>query len=62
MSLPKFSTENTVLLSIVLVTLLVLGGFSVARMPQEQFSEVPFFWVNVVVPYQARRRRTSSSR
>lgn len=51
MSLPKFSTENTVLLSIVLVTLLVLGGFSVARMPQEQFSEVPFFWVNVVVPY-----------
>jgi len=51
MNLPRFSTENTVLLTIVLVTLLVLGGFSVARMPQEQFSEVPFFWVNVVVPY-----------
>lgn len=51
MNLPKFSTENTVLLSIVLVTVLVLGGFSIARMPQEQFSEVPFFWVNVVVPY-----------
>lgn len=51
MNLPKFSTENTVLLTIVLVTLLALGGFSVARMPQEQYSEVPFFWVNIVVPY-----------
>ncbi|MDX9898688.1 MAG: efflux RND transporter permease subunit [Spirochaetia bacterium] len=51
MNLPKFSTENTVLLSIVLVTVLVLGGFSVARMPQEQFSEVPFFWANIIVPY-----------
>ena len=51
MSLPGFSTENTVLLTIVLITVLVLGNFSVLRMPQEQFSEVPFFWVNVVVPY-----------
>ena len=51
MNLPKFSTENTVLLTIVLITVLVLGSFSVLRMPQEQFSEVPFFWVNVVVPY-----------
>lgn len=51
MNLPKFSTENTVLLSIVLITILALGAFSIARMPQEQFSEVPFFWVNVVVPF-----------
>lgn len=51
MNLPKFSTENTVLLSIVLITVLALGAFSIARMPQEQFSEVPFFWVNVVVPF-----------
>ena len=51
MNLPKFSTENSVLLTIVLATVLVLGGFSVARIPQEQFSEVPFFWVNIVVPY-----------
>jgi multidrug efflux pump subunit AcrB len=50
-NLPKFSTENTVLLTIVLITVLVLGGFSIARMPQEQFSEVPFFWVNVIVPF-----------
>ncbi|GAB1458143.1 hypothetical protein MASR2M48_34510 [Spirochaetota bacterium] len=50
MNLPKFSTENTVLLSIVLVTVLVLGGFSVARMPQEQFSEVPM-QIAVIVPY-----------
>ncbi|MCK7508753.1 MAG: efflux RND transporter permease subunit [Desulfobacterales bacterium] len=51
MNLPKFSTENSVLLTIVLVTVLVLGTFSIARMPQEQFSEVPFFWVNIAVPY-----------
>lgn len=51
MNLPKFSTENNVLLSIILVTILVLGTFSIARMPQEQFSEVPFFWVNIAVPY-----------
>ncbi|HSV56223.1 MAG TPA: efflux RND transporter permease subunit, partial [Magnetospirillaceae bacterium] len=51
MNLPKFSTENSVLLTIVLVTVLVLGIFSIARMPQEQFSEVPFFWVNIMVPY-----------
>lgn len=51
MNIPKFSTENKVLLTIVLVTLLILGMFSIARMPQEQFSEVPFFWVNIAVPY-----------
>ncbi len=51
MNLPKFSTENNVLLTIVLVTVLVLGTFSIARMPQEQFSEVPFFWVNIAVPF-----------
>lgn len=51
MNLPKFSVENNVLLTIVLVTVLVLGTFSIARLPQEQFSEVPFFWVNIAVPF-----------
>jgi multidrug efflux pump subunit AcrB len=51
MNLAKFSTENTVLLTIVLISALIIGSFSIIRMPQEQFSEVPFFWVNIVVPY-----------
>ena len=51
MNVPKFSIDNHVLLNIVLFTLLSLGIISVARLPQEQFSEIPFFWVNVIVPY-----------
>lgn len=51
MNLPKFSIDNHVLLNIVLVTLLALGAISISRLPQEQFSEVPFFWVNIAVPY-----------
>jgi multidrug efflux pump subunit AcrB len=34
-----------------MITLLALGVFSILRLPQEQFAEVPFFWVNVIVPY-----------
>ncbi len=30
---------------------LALGAFSLSRLPQEQFSEVPLFFVNVIVPY-----------
>lgn len=51
MSLPKFSVDNHVLLNILLVTLISLGIISLARLPQEQFAEVPFYWVNVAVPY-----------
>ncbi len=51
MSLPKFSVDNHVLLNILLVTLISLGLISLVRLPQEQFSEVPFYWVNIAVPY-----------
>lgn len=51
MNIPKFSVQNGVLLSIVMATILILGGLSLLRLPQEQFSEVPFYWVNVTVPY-----------
>jgi multidrug efflux pump subunit AcrB len=47
----KFSVDNSVLVNILMVTLLVLGAFSVTRLPREQFAEVPFFWANIVVPY-----------
>lgn len=51
MKLPAFSIDNHVLLNIVLVTLLSLGIISIGRLPQEQFAEVPFYWVNITVPY-----------
>jgi multidrug efflux pump subunit AcrB len=46
----RFSVNNSVLINILLATILILGALSIARMPREQFSEVPFFWVNIVVP------------
>lgn len=51
MNIGKFSVRNPVLVNISIVALLVLGGLSLGRLPREQFSEVPFFWVNVIVPY-----------
>ncbi len=47
----RFSVTHPVLVNILMVAFIILGLFSVARLPQEQFAEVPFFWVNVIVPY-----------
>ena len=51
MSLARFSVKNPVLVNIVMIAVLVLGAFSLFRLPREQFSEVPLFFINVVVPY-----------
>jgi multidrug efflux pump subunit AcrB len=51
MSIGSFSVKNSVLVNILMAVIFVLGYFSLLRLPQEQFSEVPFFWVNIVVPY-----------
>ena len=51
MSVGSFSVKNPVLVNILMVSIFVLGFLSLSRLPQEQFSEVPFFWVNIVVPY-----------
>ncbi len=51
MSLAKFSVKNPVLVNIVMIAVLVLGAFSLTRLPREQFSEVPLFFINIVVPY-----------
>ncbi len=51
MTIGDFSTRNTVLINIFTILLLVLGTFSVIRLPQEQFSEVPFFFINITVPW-----------
>jgi multidrug efflux pump subunit AcrB len=52
MSLGKFSVSNPVLVNILMVVIFILGFLSISRLPQEQFSEVPFYWVNVIVPYR----------
>ena len=51
MSIAKLSVGNPVLINILTVLVLVLGFFSFQRLPQEQFAEVPFYFVNVIVPY-----------
>ncbi len=51
MNLGRFSVNNPVLINILMVLLLVAGYFSVTRLPQEQFSDVPFYFVNIAVPY-----------
>ena len=51
MNIGKFSVENPVFLNILMVSLLVLGGLGLSRMPREQFPEVPFYVVDIVVPY-----------
>lgn len=51
MTLGSFSVKNGVLINILMVTLLTMGFFSLRRLPQEQFAEVPFYWVFISVPY-----------
>ena len=51
MNIGRFSVSNSVLINILMITILILGAFSISRLPQEQFSEVPFFWANIIVPY-----------
>ncbi|GAB6088822.1 efflux RND transporter permease subunit [Spirochaeta dissipatitropha] len=51
MSFGDFSVRNPVLVNILSVLILIVGVFSIVRLPQEQFSEVPFFFINITVPY-----------
>ncbi len=51
MSIGSLSVRNPVLINILTILILAIGTLSIVRLPQEQFSEVPFFFINVVVPY-----------
>ncbi|MGC9313294.1 MAG: efflux RND transporter permease subunit, partial [Sediminispirochaetaceae bacterium] len=51
MNVGSFSVRNPVLINILMVTILLLGAFSIQRLPKEQFAEVPFYWANIIVPY-----------
>ncbi|MGH0053209.1 MAG: efflux RND transporter permease subunit, partial [Sphaerochaetaceae bacterium] len=50
-SLGMFSVTKPVLINILMATILMLGALSLVRLPREQFAEVPFYWVNIIVPY-----------
>ena len=50
-SIGRFSVTKPVLINILMITLLVLGAFSLVQLPQEQFAEVPFYWVNIITAY-----------
>jgi multidrug efflux pump subunit AcrB len=47
----SFSVRNPVLINILTILILVAGLFSLNRLPQEQFAEIPFYYVNIIVPY-----------
>lgn len=51
MRIAELSVRNPVLVNILMFAVLALGAFSLTRLPREQFSEVPLFFVNVIVPY-----------
>ena len=51
MTAGNLSVKNPVFVNILMTTLLVLGIFSFMDMPREEFSEVPFFWAVITVPY-----------
>ena len=51
MKIGRFSVGNPVLVNILMLALLALGALSLSRLPREQFSEVPFYFVNIVVPW-----------
>ncbi|MBD3320659.1 MAG: AcrB/AcrD/AcrF family protein [Chitinivibrionales bacterium] len=51
MNFGKFSVDNPVLINILMITVIILGIFSLTRIPREQFREVPFFWAFISVPY-----------
>jgi len=51
MKVGRLAVRNPVLVNILMIVVLLLGALSAYRLPQEQFSEIPFFFVNIVVPY-----------
>jgi len=51
MTIGSFSVKNPVLINILMVFVLIVGVFSLSRLPREQFAEIPFYFVNIIVPY-----------
>ncbi|HKK48875.1 MAG TPA: efflux RND transporter permease subunit, partial [Alkalispirochaeta sp.] len=51
MTIGGFSVRNPVLINITMILILVVGFFSLNRLPREQFAEIPFYFINITVPY-----------
>lgn len=51
MTLGSLSVRNPVLINLLMILILILGFFSLNRLPREQFAEVPFYFVNIIVPF-----------
>lgn len=51
MTIGSFSVKNPVFLNLVMILALLAGLFSLNRLPREQFAEIPFYFVNIIVPY-----------
>jgi len=51
MNVGKFSVRNPNLVNILMLVVLVMGALSASRLPKEQFSEIPFFFVTISIPY-----------
>ncbi len=51
MTIGSFSVKNPVLINILMIFTIVVGVFSLSRLPREQFAEIPFYFVNIIVPY-----------
>ena len=51
MNVGDFSVRNPVFVNILMFALLALGALSLIRMPREQYSEVPFYFANIIVPW-----------
>ncbi len=50
-SIGRFSVTKPVLINILMITILAFGALSLIQLPREQFAEVPFYWVNVIISY-----------
>ncbi len=51
MRIGQFSVSNPVFVNILMIAILVIGSLTLYRMPKEQFSEVPFYFINIMVPW-----------
>ncbi len=51
MKIGAFVVRNPVLVNILMIVTLALGAAALARIPQEQFADVPFYFVFITVPY-----------
>ena len=52
MSIAGFAVRNSVLVNILMISILVIGVFSLIGLPREIMSEVSLNWAMVIAPYR----------